>query len=499
MKPAPFILPKRIAPGMQVDFCIRVINQYRQELIPLRRNITDAIRWQDYWRDKAQKYEEELVKTKRENERLKKEKEHLKQEIEKLTKSNHRCRMHLFDHGNFIDPQTSKKKKGGQQEHPDTNRETDEDYNQWQRHRLFAKTCAHCGTKLPRVTAVKQKILIDLALHPDIIRQIITSERQWCGRCQKEVIAKDERSLPFTEYGINTVMTILLLRFRGKTSLTTISSIFSVFGLPLAPSAISNLLTQTKQYLRGRYEELKTAVRDGDVLYQDETGWLIRGEKAWLWIMANEDTTVYHAGISRGKGNAEELYGSSAACSMHDEYAAYTNTIPKDKHLYCWAHLLRFAHEEAYGEEKESEVIQVKDELVSCYHLKETLTGKTLKKQLTQRFTALVKRKTTALSAQKIQNRVRKQKEGLIRALLVTPDGTNNLSERELRPLVIARKTSNGSDTFSGMETTAILASVIQTAWRKKKHEFLQYVQQDVTNGVHRLYPQYCHQSYSDP
>jgi len=67
-----------------------------------------------------------------------------------------------------------------------------------------------------------------------------------------------------------------------------------------------------------------------------------------------------------------------------------------------------------------------------------------------------------------LQHRLREQKDGLIRALLVSPNGTNNFAEQELRPIALARKISYGSDTYTGMETTAVLSSVIQTLVRTK-------------------------------
>ena len=62
---------------------------------------------------------------------------------------------------------------------------------------------------------------------------------------------------------------------------------------------------------------------------------------------------------------------------------------------------------------------------------------------------------------------------GLTKALIETDSGTNNLAERELRPVVLGRKISNGSDTYTGMETTAILASVVRTSLIPLKSQLL--------------------------
>lgn len=92
-----------------------------------------------------------------------------------------------------------------------------------------------------------------------------------------------------------------------------------------------------------------------------------------------------------------------------------------------------------------------------------------------------------------IQQRVATQKEGLILALLITEDGTNNLSEREFRGLAISRNISYGSDTYGGMETTAILASVVQTISRDKSKPFLPTLKSYLQQGVQKKCPQYKH------
>jgi TnpA family transposase len=49
-------------------------------------------------------------------------------------------------------------------------------------------------------------------------------------------------------------------------------------------------------------------------------------------------------------------------------------------------------------------------------------------------------------------------------------DATNNISERELRALVIIRKISNGSKNTRGANATAMLLSIIQTIKLRKEN-----------------------------
>ena len=491
----PFKMPEGLPWEQQVAFCVSIINRYRRELPEIRAKSTRL-------QEKTKTLEKEVRYWKEKYEEEKKEKEKLKEEIEKLLKTKNRYQVALFDHGNFTRPNASKKVKGGQIGHSNTNREAYEKYHTYEKRRLFAKVCGNCQTTLPRVKAVKQKVLLDIIINPQITKFLLQSERQWCSSCQKEVNAKDSRSLPFTEYGINTFMMILLLRFKAHCSLKNIVTIIEVTnGLTLAKSDAANLLRKASGYLGKRYEELKKAVRQGNVLYADETGWLVHGQKAWMWIMSNEEATVYVAAESRGKGIAATLYGESDAYAMTDGLKSYTNTIPQEKHLYCWAHMLRFAFEETVHSQEHSQAIFLRDELVRIYQIKRMHPDYTKERLATVVKEALMKllaapADETAYRA--IARRLFEQKEGLIRALLITESGTNNLAERELRNMAIKRTISHGSDTYQGMETTAVIGSVLQTLQRNKHLPFFPTLQMYVLAGIQDKNKQYVHTAYYD-
>ncbi len=516
-----FSLPQGLSFDQQVGFCLQIIEKQRQELFPLRNVIRQCHTWHDpliqqlkEWREKYKQSEQENGMLRKENEHLKKEKDKLKQEIEKLTKSNNRYQIALFDHGNFYHPNIKDKKpKGGQKGHRDTNREKQEDYSSYGHKRVFATTCGKCGSSLKRTKGIRKKILLDIVINPEIVKLIIESERQWRKNCHKEVSAKDPQTLPFTEYGINTFMLCMLLRFKAHASFANIATVMTIsHGLTLSKSDVSNLLKAGAGYLGKRYEELKEAVRKGEVMYNDETGWLVHGDKAWMWIMATSDKkqadgtiepgiTVYAAAESRGKGIFEEMYGTSQSYSMHDGYSGYESITGEEKTAYCWTHVLRFAYEESVNLEKEHLACLIRDRLVDLYRTirrNRQWTKKHKEKVLRVELDSLLSIQPTDQTVKNILYRVKTQKEGLILALLVTEDGTNNLSERELRNMAIKRSISNGSDTYKGMETTAIIGSVLQTLHRNKKLPFLPMLQTYLRNGIQEKYHQYMHIPYCD-
>ena len=253
---------------------------------------------------------------------------------------------------------------------------------------------------------------------------------------------------------------------------------------------------QAKRYLRDKYEQLKTIIRNGEIMYNDETGWSVRGKSAWMWIMANEKETVYVAAEGRGKGIMEDMYGNSKSYSMHDGYAGYTNTVPYDKQLYCWAHILRFTYEETILSKKGSAACSLKEKLVNLYQTIRSnpqWTRKQKEQFLEKEFNEILAAPQDCQTIKNILHRLSAQKDGLVRSLVITKDGTNNLAERELRPLAISRNISFGSDTYQGMETTAILASVIQTVTRDKTQTFFPTLKSYLQENIRKKYPQYKH------
>lgn len=507
-----FNFPPNLAVSQRVVFLKQIVGKYKKEAVYLRKTTSQGKTRQGQLEKEVEIWKDKYQKVKQERDQFKKENGQLKLKIERLTKTNNRYQVSLFDHGNFKSPDNGEKKpKGGQLNHPDTNRERQTDfsgYESFERKRIYARSCGKCGSNLDRVNATKEKVLVDIVIKPEIIQMILESERQWCKTCKTEVNAKGSQSLPFSEYGLNTFLMIMILRFKAHCSLSTTGKVIEIsFGLKLSKSDVSNILKAAAKYLGSKYEELKQAARDGNLMYMDETGWQVLGQSAWMWIMTTEDAdkqsgvTVYVAAESRGKGIAEEMYGDSESLCMTDGFKSYTNTISKDKHLFCWAHVLRFAFEETIHDKKDSMSIFLRDELVRIYHIKKNhpqYSKHQLEEILTSELNKLLKLKSEEISFKNIQNRVADQRQGLIQSLLETDSGTNNLAERELRELVLGRKVSFGSDTYQGMETTAVCASVVQTLSRDKQKDILTELTLNLQIGIHEKYPQYTHLAYFD-
>ncbi len=110
--------------------------------------------------------------------------------------------------------------------------------------------------------------------------------------------------------------------------------------------------------------------------------------------------------------------------------------------------------------------------------------AKTFDHKGTEKDVELLKKKIVRLAKQHYKNHVvwrftnnlcRRDIENLF-VFVTRPDvdPTNNISERELRKMVIMRKISNGSRSTQGAKNTTTLLSILQTLKNNKQNLFQQ-------------------------
>jgi transposase len=81
------------------------------------------------------------------------------------------------------------------------------------------------------------------------------------------------------------------------------------------------------------------------MVVMDETGWRVLGQRAWLWVAAAENLTVYAIEPGRGFDEAALLIGEEYAGNLvRDGWGPYSK-FEKAEHQTCLAHLLRRCRE----------------------------------------------------------------------------------------------------------------------------------------------------------
>jgi transposase len=122
---------------------------------------------------------------------------------------------------------------------------------------------------------------------------------------------------------------------------TTQSVLQDLFGVPLCVGTIANLEHATVQALAEPIAEARTYVQAQPAAHLDETGWREGRQRAWLWTAVTASVTVFVVRLSRSAKVAQELLGEQFwGWLVTDRWSAYT-WYPIWRRQLCWAHLLR--------------------------------------------------------------------------------------------------------------------------------------------------------------
>jgi transposase len=109
----------------------------------------------------------------------------------------------------------------------------------------------------------------------------------------------------------------------------------------LSVGAVAHLEQITSAALAPVVDEIAAAVRQAPVANLDETGWWQGHGRAWLWTAVTDQLTVFRLDPSRSRAVAQALLGSDwRGIVGSDRYAAY-NYLPLERRQVCWAHLIR--------------------------------------------------------------------------------------------------------------------------------------------------------------
>jgi transposase len=114
-----------------------------------------------------------------------------------------------------------------------------------------------------------------------------------------------------------------------------------LLGVPLALGSVDRLCQATAQALDGPVAELHAAVPQAAAAHADETSWREAGQRCWLWVVVTAVATVFRIAPSRGSQVIKGLLGEGFAGSLiTDRWSAYT-WLPVTCRQVCWAHLKR--------------------------------------------------------------------------------------------------------------------------------------------------------------
>src|SRR6266403_4283135 len=323
------------------------------------------------------------------------------------------------------------------------------------------------------------------------IKPVIT-EYQWhqlvCSACGETTRAPWPAGVPSGTYGPRVHATVALCTGSYRLSKRTTAQVMDdVFGVPMSVGTISRLEQATTKVVAEPVEEACTYVQAQEVAHLDETSWRQGGKRAWLWVAVTSWVTGFLVRRSRSGAVARALLGETfAGILVTDRYSAY-NWYPVRWRQLCWAHLLRDI-EARRGRGGRSEEIgeALQRQARQMFHWWHRVRDGTLSRSSFRSYMSPVRREIERLLEAGRTCGVPKT-EGMCREILklhqalwtfVQVDGvepTNNAAERALRPGVLWRKGSFGTQSEEGSRFVESMMTVVTTL-KQQQRNVLEYL-----------------------
>jgi transposase len=155
-------------------------------------------------------------------------------------------------------------------------------------------------------------------------------------------VAKLPPGVPSRPFGPNLQATAATLTGRYRLSRREALGLLSdLFGVKLSLGTLSNLEGATCSALEGVVLDVAEAVKKAEAVNMDETGWKEADSRAWLWTATTPQLSLFKIAQTRSGAVVEELLGADFSGVVGtDRYSAYTRIALAQRAL-CWAHIKR--------------------------------------------------------------------------------------------------------------------------------------------------------------
>src|SRR5216683_3044249 len=315
----------------------------------------------------------------------------------------------------------------------------------------------------------------------------VVTEYQWhplvCATCGEVPRAPWPTGVPSGTYGPRVQATVALYTGSYRLSKRTTQQMMDeVFGVPMRVGTISPLEQATTAAVAAPGEEAHTSVPEQAVAHLDATSGRQGGKRAWLWVAVTSWVTVLVIRMSRGGHVARELLGEQCVGILVTDRSSAYHWYPVRWRQVCWAHVRR-DFEAMRGRGRCSEAIG--DALLAQAHQMfawwHRVREGTLQRSSFRSYMSPLRREVERLLEAGSRCGVPKT-AGTCRDILKRREAlwtfgqvegvepTKNPAERSIRPGVLWRKGSCGTQSAEGSRFVASMLTVVATLKQQQRH-----------------------------
>jgi transposase len=296
-------------------------------------------------------------------------------------------------------------------------------------------------------------------------RVIYRLPKKYCPHCQKVFQARAPEVLPKSLYGNQLITTAAVMHYLHGIPMGRVCE-----QTQMGPGSLVEILHR----LAGLFEKIPAQLieqyRQAPVKHADETSWRTEGQNGYAWLFATEKLSIFQFRKSRSASVARAVFGEKPlpGVLVVDRYPGY-NQAPCPIQ-YCYAHLLREVEDLEKEFPDSGEVQEFVSTFIPLLTLAIGLRNQRLSPaqfhrkaiEVKSQIVAAVESPAQHLGIRRIQHIFRENESRLyLWAKDRNVPAENNLAERDLRPTVIARKVSFGSQSDAGAHTRGVLMTVL--------------------------------------
>jgi transposase len=291
--------------------------------------------------------------------------------------------------------------------------------------------------------------------------------KRYCPRCRQTYQPPAPGVLPRSLYGNQLVATAATMHYLHGIPM---GRIIEQIDIGLGP--LIKIFHRLAKIFGPIPSRLIESYRQSPVKHADETSWRNDGQSGYVWLFATDKISLFLFRKTRSSSVPREVFGDKPlpGTLVVDRYNAYSKAPCALQ--YCYAHLLREVEE---IEKEFSEVEEVKTFvgvlaplLATAMHLRSLrITDAQFYQQAAEvkdQILEVVHASARHLAIRRIQEIFHDNEDRIYRwAKDRQIPADNNLAERDLRPTVIARKVSFGSQSDAGAQTRGVLMTTLRT------------------------------------
>lgn len=341
--------------------------------------------------------------------------------------------------------------------------------------------CPDCGSLIQVKTRYNRVVTRLVPGHLENVEYDVP--QSFCPHCQKTISPIAPNTLPNSRFDLTFLLYIACLRMLGV-SIDKIRFLLKTdYGLHVSSATIVNSVHKLAVFLGVDYEQLRLELLKSRQVHGDETSWRVKGKNWWLWEFISNRVAYFTVRQSRGHDVPQEVLSEYKGLFTSDFWAAY-NVLSCDKQK-CWVHLKRELDKVLkYRYDKEFALFASRLMRLYYFAKSERRHGKRTREFVEAKLRGLLSRKYVNVDCKRlVKTFSRHEKELFAFCSWRGAKANNNHAEQGIRPAVVIRKTSFGSQSEHGAKDMAVLMSFFQTA-RLQDANFLEFMHSMTENHL---------------